>query len=150
MDEFDKKILRALQRDGRVTNQQLADEVGLSPAASWRRVKALEQSGVITGYKAQLDPQSVNFGMCVLLNVSLTRHAKDVTQHFVDAIKDRPEVLQCWALTGDYDFTLRVVSPDMAAFDHFLQDFIFTIPGVSQVKSNIALRQIKDDTTLPI
>lgn len=150
MDEFDRKILRVLQRDGRITNQQLADEIGLSPAASWRRVKALEESGVIKGYKAQVDAQSVNLGMCVLLNVSLTRHAKDVTQHFIDAVKDRPEVLQCWALTGDYDFTLRVVSPDMAAFDHFLQDFIFTIPGVSQVKSNIALRQIKDDTTLPI
>lgn len=150
MDDFDKKILRILQRDGRVTNQQLADEVGLSPAASWRRVKALEQSGVIRRYSAHLDPQAVNLGMCVLLNVSLTRHAQDVAQHFIDAVKDRPEVLQCWALTGDYDFTLRVVSPDMATFDRFLQDFIFTIPGVSQVKSNIALRQIKDDTTLPI
>lgn len=150
MDDFDKKILRILQRDGRVTNQELADQVGLSPAASWRRVKALERSGVIREYSAHLDPQSVNLGMCVLLNVSLTRHAKDVSQHFINAVKDRPEVLQCWALTGDYDFTLRVVSPDMAAFDHFLEDFIFTIPGVSQVKSNIALRQIKDDTALPI
>lgn len=150
MDDFDKKILRTLQRDGRMTNQQLADKVGLSPAASWRRVKALEQSGVIREYCARLDPQLVNLGMCVLLNVSLTRHAKDVTQDFVNAVKDRPEVLQCWALTGDYDFTLRVVSPDMAAFDRFLEDFIFTIPGVSQVKSNIALRQIKDDTALPI
>lgn len=150
MDDFDRKILRILQSDGRVTNQQLAEHVGLSPAASWRRVKALEESGVIRGYSARLDPQLVNLGMCVLLNVSLTRHAKDVTQDFINAVKDRPEVLQCWALTGDYDFTLRVVSPDMAAFDRFLEDFIFTLPGVSQVKSNIALRQIKDDTALPI
>ncbi|MCW8194764.1 Lrp/AsnC family transcriptional regulator [Proteobacteria bacterium 005FR1] len=150
MDAYDSKILRVLQRDGRITNQQLAEEVGLSPAASWRRVKAMEESGIIRGYGAQLDPQAVNLGFCVLLNVSLTRHAKEVAQNFIEAVQDRPEVLQCWALTGDYDFTLRIVVPDINAFDHFLEDFIFTIPGVSQVKSNIALREIKNETALPV
>lgn len=150
MDDFDRKILRVLQRDGRIKNQQLAEQIGLSPAACWRRVKAMEEAGVITGYGAQVDAQSVQMGLCVLLNVSLTRHAKDLTQDFIEAVKDRPEVLQCWALTGDYDFTLRVVTPDIDAFDHFLEDFIFTLPGVSQVKSNIALREIKNETGLPI
>jgi Lrp/AsnC family leucine-responsive transcriptional regulator len=150
VDAFDSKILRILQRDGRIKNQQLAEEVGLSPAACWRRVKSMEDAGVICGYGAQVAPQAVNLGLCVLLNVSLTRHAREVAQNFIEAVKDRPEVLQCWALTGDYDFTLRVVAPDITAFDHFLEDFIFTIPGVSQVKSNIALREIKNDTALPV
>ncbi|MHA0796654.1 Lrp/AsnC family transcriptional regulator [Gilvimarinus sp. F26214L] len=150
MDNFDRKILRILQRDGRLKNQQLAEEVGLSPAASWRRMKAMEEAGIIRGYGAHVEPEAVNLSLCVLLNVSLTRHSREATQGFIDAIKDRPEVLQCWALTGEYDFTLRVVAPDIAAFDHFLEDFIFTLPGVSQVKSNIALREIKNETVLPV
>lgn len=150
LDNHDRKILRILQQNGRVKNQQLAEEVGLSPAACWRRVKALEDSGVIRSYNAQLEPTAVNLGLCVLMNVSLRRHSQELTQEFIDAVKDRPEVMQCWALTGDYDFTLRVVAVDVADFDRFLEEFIFKLQGVAHVKSNIALREIKNDTILPL
>ena len=149
LDKLDRRILAHLQEDGRISNQLLAEQVGLSPAACWRRVRTLEESGVITGYSAQLDPDAMGQGLCVLVNLSLQRHTIDSTAEIEQEVSSYPEVLQCFAVTGNADFVLRVVVPDMASYDQFLNQKIFTLKGISQVNSNFALREIKNTLALP-
>ena len=150
MDTFDRHILRVLQQDGRISNQLLAEEVGLSAAACWRRVKALEEQGVIRKYAALLDPDAVSQGLCVLVMVSLLRHSVEHTKAFEAAMKVCPEVLQCYAVTGNADFVLRVMLEDIKAYDQFLNEKVFPLEGISQVHSNFALREIKSETSLMI
>lgn len=150
LDSYDRRILTELQRDGRIKNQTLADKVGLSPAACWRRVKALEQAGVIRRYTALVDADKVGRGLCVLVMVSLVRHSTDSSGEFEAAVRNYPEVLQCFAVTGTADFMLRVVVPDMAAYDRFLTEKLFPLPDISQVHSNFALREVKQDSAIPL
>ncbi|MFP8965396.1 Lrp/AsnC family transcriptional regulator [Pokkaliibacter sp. CJK22405] len=149
-DSTDRAILQELQRDGRIKNQLLADRVGLSAAACWRRVKALEDAGVIRGYTALLDPVKMDQGLCVLVTVSLTRHGVDIGQTFEAAVSGWPEVVQCYAVTGSADYQLRVVVPDIASYDTFLNTRLFTLDGVAQVHSNFALREVKNLPGLPL
>lgn len=150
LDTYDRKILRRLQAQGRITNQQLAEEIGLSPAACWRRVKALEESGTLRRFTALVDPARVGQPLTALVMVTLVRHHIDNTAEFERRILEYPEVLQCYATTGNADFVLRIVSEDMAAYDRFLNEKLFTLSGISQVSSNFALREIKNETTIPI
>jgi len=150
LDRYDRQIIATLQADGRISNQQLADQVGLSTAACWRRVKALDESGVLKQYTTIVDPQALGYDLCVLIMVSLIRHQQGHAEEFQAAVKEFPEVLQCYAVTGDADYVLRVVIQNMAAYDQFLNEKIFALPGVSQVKSNFALREIKNDTAIPV
>ena len=150
MDRTDTKILSTLQRDGRLSNQGLADQVGISAAACWRRVRALEEEGVITGYAAILDRRRVNLNLCAFVHVTLSRHVQESTISFEEAILGRSEVLECFATTGDADFILRVVTESIESLDQFLEDFLFALPQISQVRSNIALRELKFETALPL
>jgi len=150
MDTFDRHILRILQADGRVSNQQLADAVGLSTAACWRRVKALEEKQVIRKYTALIDPDAVQQSLCVMVMVSLLRHSMEHTRAFEVAMKECTEVLQCYAVTGNADFVLRVMVSDIKAYDRFLNDKVFPLEGISQVHSNFALREIKSETALEV
>ncbi|NWN91126.1 Lrp/AsnC family transcriptional regulator [Marinobacter adhaerens] len=150
LDKLDQRILEVLQRDGRISNQQLAAQVSLSPAACWRRVRALEESGVITGYSAHLAPERIGLGLCVLVNLSLQRHTIDSTAEIERQVSSYPEVLQCFAVTGNADFVLRVIVPDMVSYDRFLNEKIFTLQGIAQVNSNFALREIKNTQTIPV
>ena len=150
LDTQERRILMELQGDARLTNQELAQRVGLSPSACWRRVKALEETGVILRYTAILDPKKVGLGECVFAHVTLARHSLAMTHEFAAAIRDRPEVMECFFTTGDADILLRVAIPSVSAYDKFLEDFVFSAPGISQVRSNFALRQIKFETALPI
>ncbi|MBF8222534.1 Lrp/AsnC family transcriptional regulator [Halomonas sp. 328] len=150
LDAYDKKILRLLQAQGRITNQQLAEEIGLSSAACWRRVKALEESGTLRRFTALVDPARVGQPLTALVMVTLVRHHIDNTAEFERQILEYPEVLQCYATTGNADFVLRVVIEDMAAYDRFLNEKLFTLAGISQVSSNFALREIKNETAIPI
>lgn len=150
LDRYDRHILAALQDDGRISNQQLADKVGLSSAACWRRVKVLDEKGILKKYTALVSPESLGYDLCVLIMVTLIRHRQDHAIEFQQAVQGYPEVLQCFAVTGDADYVLRVIIPDMAAYDRFLNDKIFNLPGVNQVKSNFALREIKNETAIPI
>ena len=150
LDDHDRRILEELQRDARLTNQELAEKVGLSPSACWRRVKALEDNGVILRYAAILDPKKVGVGECVFAHISLNRHSDELNRQFAEAIRQRPEVMECYYTTGDADFLLRVAIPSVAAYDRFLQDVVFSGQFFSQVRSNFALRQIKFETALPI
>ena len=150
LDAHERRILIELQRDARLTNQDLAQRVGLSPSACWRRVKALEEAGVILRYAAILDPKKVGVGECVFAHVTLARHSLAMTHEFADSIRTRPEVMECFFTTGDADILMRVATPSVSAYDKFLEDFVFSAPGISQVRSNFALRQIKLETALPL
>jgi len=149
LERKDRAILRELQRDSRLTMQQLADKVGLSSSACWRRVRSLEDSGVIDRYAAILNPKKAGFSLSSMTLVSLERHEEKHVENFVRQVMRHPEVLECFATSGEADFHLRVVVEDMDAYNRFLDDFIFRLPGVSQVRSDIVLKEIKVDTALP-
>ncbi len=146
----DRRLLAELQRDSRLTNQELADKVGMSSSATWRRVKSLEDGGVIERYTALVNPRKAGFGLASIVHVSLARHEQTHVEHFVREVLRHPEVLECYATSGEADFHLRVVVEDIDAYNQFLDDFIFKLPGVSQVRSNIVLKEIKADTALPL
>lgn len=150
MDRTDKGILNILQQDGRISNQALADQVGISTAACWRRVRVLEEEGLITGYAAILERSKVNLNLCAFVHITLARHVKESTVSFEEAILERPEVLECFATTGDADFILRVVTESIESLDVFISEFLFALPQISQVRSNIALRELKFSTALPL
>ncbi len=145
----DRRILAELQRDSRLTTQELADRVGMSSSATWRRVKSLEAAGIIDRYAVIVDPKKAGFGLATIVQISLARHEQANVDHFVREVLQHPEVLECFATSGEADFHLRVVVEDIDAYNRFLDDFIFKLPGVSQVRSNIVLKEIKTDTALP-
>ncbi|MEJ2171639.1 MAG: Lrp/AsnC family transcriptional regulator [Woeseiaceae bacterium] len=146
----DRRLLAELQRDSRQTTQQLAEKTGMSPSATWRRIKNLEDAGVIDRYAVIVNPRKAGFGLSSMVQVSLARHEQANVDNFVREVLRHPEVLECFATSGEADFHLRVVVEDIDAYNMFLDDFIFKLPGVSQVRSNIVLKEIKADTALPI
>jgi Lrp/AsnC family transcriptional regulator, leucine-responsive regulatory protein len=149
-DPFKRRILDTLQREGRLTNQELAERVGLSTSPCWRRVKELEEEGVIRRYAAILEPDKVGVGECVFTLINLEMHNPDSLAAFERAVKDRPEILECYAITGDADFLLKVRVPNIRAYDRLLNEVIFRIPGMKHVKSSFTLREVKHDTALPL
>ncbi len=146
----DRAILSELQRDSRLTMQQLAEKVGMSSSACWRRIRSLEESGVIDRYAVIVNPVKAGFSLSSMTLVSLARHEERSVENFITEVMRHPEVLECFATSGEADFHLRVVVEDIDAYNKFLDDFIFRIPGVSQVRSNIVLKEIKVDTALPL
>ncbi len=149
LEQKDRRILAELQRDSRLTTQELADKVGMSSSAVWRRVRSLEEAGIIDRYAVIVNPKKAGFGLSSIVHVSLARHEQSNVDHFVHEVLRHPEVLECFATSGEADFHLRVVVKDIDAYNAFLDDFIFRLPGVSQVRSNIVLKEIKVDTALP-
>jgi len=146
----DRRILAQLQSDSRLTMQELAERVGMSSSAVWRRVKSLEEEGVIERYAALLNARKSGFGLASIVHVSLARHEQANVDQFIQEVLRHPEVLECFATSGEADFHLRVVVEDIDAYNEFLDEFIFKLPGVSQVRSNIILKEIKADTALPL
>jgi DNA-binding Lrp family transcriptional regulator len=149
LDDIDRRILDRLQRDGRLSNTDLAQEVGLSPSPCWRRVKALEEAGVIRGYTAQLDAKAVGLSVTVFMSVSLTTQVEKALQAFERAAAERPEVMECYLMTGDSDYLLRIVVPDLEAYERFVMDFT-KIVGIAQIRSSLALRTVKQGAALPL
>ena len=149
LDRKDRQILDELQRDSRLTMQELGQRVGMSSSACWRRVKSLEEAGVIDRYVAIVNNRKAGFGLSSMVHVSLARHEQENVDRFVREVRRHPEILECFATSGEADFHLRVVVEDIEAYNAFLDDFIFRLPGVSQVRSNIVLKEIKADTALP-
>ena len=149
LEPRDRRLLAELQRDSRLTNQELAERVGMSTSATWRRVKTLEDDGVIERYTAIVNSRKAGFGLASIVHVTLARHEQRNVEHFIREVLRHPEVLECYATSGEADFHLRVVVEDIDAYNAFLDDFIFRLPGVSQVRSNIVLKEIKADTALP-
>jgi Lrp/AsnC family transcriptional regulator, leucine-responsive regulatory protein len=149
VEEQDERILAELQKDGRATNQQLAEAVGMSTSACWRRVRALEQSGIIRGYAALVERERAGFATSAILHVSLERHDAKFVDEFVSRVTTRSEVLECFATTGDADYHLRVVVRDMNAYNQFLDEFMFRLPGIRYVRTNMILKEIKTGVALP-
>lgn len=149
LEKQDEDILARLQREGRTTNQQLAEDAGMSTSACWRRVRALEESGVIVGYAALVDREKAGFATSAILHVSLERHDAKFVDEFVSRVTERPEVMECFATTGDADYHLRVVVRDMHAYNQFLDEFMFRLPGIRYVRTNVILKEIKTSVALP-
>ena len=149
LDVKDRRILIELQRDSRLTMQELGERVGMSSPACWRRVKSLEDEGVIDRYAVIANTRKAGFSLSSMVHVSLARHERKNVEDFIREVMRHPEVLECFATSGEADFHLRVVVEDIDAYNVFLDGFIFRLPGVSQVRSNIVLKEIKADTALP-
>lgn len=145
----DRAILRQLQQDSRLTMQELAEKVGMSSSACWRRIRALEADGIIDRFAVIVNPRKAGFTLSSMTLVSLARHEQKNVDNFVREVQRHPEILECFATSGEADYHLRVVVEDMEAYNRFLDDFILKLPGVLQVRSNIILKEIKMDTALP-
>ena len=150
MDTIDLKILKHLQDNARITNADLADKVGLSPAPCLRRVRALEKRGVIRKYATLLDAGAINMGVTVFVQITLDLQVENRLELFEKAVTRRPEVLECYLMTGDSDYLLRIVVPDVAAYEQFLKQSLTRIEGVAGIKSSFALKQVKYSTVLPL
>lgn len=150
LDSQDRRILETLQANARASSQDVAETAATSPATAWRRQRALEESGVIKKYSAILDREKLGFAVTAFVHVSIERQNPKVIAEIEEKIRLRPEVLECYATTGEDDFTMRVVARDIADYDRFLQTFLYALAGVGQVRSSIALREIKYTTDLPL
>jgi Lrp/AsnC family leucine-responsive transcriptional regulator len=150
LDTIDHRILEILQKEGRLSNQELAERVALSPAPCLRRVRALEKAGVIRQYAALLDPRKVGLGMMAFVTVKLEKGGKLPAVDFVRAVRAWPEVAGCYSMTGETDYFLRIFVEDLDHYTRFLMGRVLKQPGVMDVKSNIVLEAIKDTTALPL
>ncbi len=151
LDRYDREILRLLQQDGRVSNQDLADRIGLSPSPCLRRVKALEEAGLITGYRALLDAKKLGLSLMALIGISMDQHTPERFANLEQAISDIPEVLECLLITGQQsDYQLKVVVQDMDAYQDLLLNKITRISGVTGVHTSFVLRKVVDRNNLPI
>jgi Lrp/AsnC family transcriptional regulator, leucine-responsive regulatory protein len=150
-DKFDRQILRELQQDGRISNQELADRIGLSPSPCLRRVRALEEAGVITAYRALVDAKSLGLSLMALVHISMDQHTPERFSHFEAAIGEIPEVVECLLITGqDADYQLKVLVQDMDAYQELLLNRINRIAGVTGVHSSFVLRRVVDKTALHV
>lgn len=151
LDRHDWRILQVLQQDGRISNQDLADRIGLSPSPCLRRLRALEESGLITGYRALLNARKLGLSLMALIHISMDQHTPERFTTFDARIAEIPELLECLLITGqDADYQLKVVVRDMDAYQELLLDRITRIPGVTGVHSSFVLRQVVDKTALPL
>ena len=151
LDPYDRRILETLQHEGRITNQELADRIGLSPSPCLRRVRALEESGVIAGYRALLDPKALGLDLMALLSISMDRHTPERFAAFEAAVTAMPEVLECLLITGrEADYQLKVIVRDMDHYQDLLLTRITRIEGVSGVHSSFVLRRVLERTSLPL
>ncbi len=145
IDDLNRKMLRELQRDGRMSNLDLADRIGLSPSACLRRVQDLERNGVIAGYRAVLDPQKMGIGFTAYVTVGLNEHTKAAQTAFERMIAQAPEVKECHNITGAWEYLLRIEAADLAAYKAFHTDVLGTVPQVSSITSYVVMASPKDD-----
>lgn len=150
LDSTDIAILRALQRDGRLTNARLAEQVALSETPCWRRLKRLEADGYIAAYRAELNRRKLGYGVVAFVQITLGDHAGDAPLQFEQRVAAMPEVLFCHNVTGESDYLLQVVAADLDAYGMFVRDTLRRLPGVSAIRSNLSLREIKADHSLPL
>ena len=149
MDRIDYAILRALQADGRITIQELAREVGLSPSPCLRRVRLLERAGTIRGYTALVDERQYGLSITAFLRVRLDRHSDERVARFERAVNGIDEVLECHVLAGDFDYMLRILVADLRAYERFIRKHIHTIPGIAAIETAFAYGTIKRSSVLP-
>jgi Transcriptional regulators len=147
---MDRKILRALQADGRMTIQALAEKVGLSPSPALRRIRQLEAAGIISGYSANVEQKAVGLPVSVFISIKLERQRAHELDAFTAAIGRWPEVMECYLMTGQFDFLLRVVCADLGAYEQFLREKLTQVEGVASIESSFSLGAVKFSRVLPI
>jgi Lrp/AsnC family leucine-responsive transcriptional regulator len=150
LDRYDRRILDALQRDGRISNVQLASLVNLSESACLRRVRALEDSGIIERYAALVSQPKLGLAGNVFVHIALHREEQSELAAFEDAVKSIPEIMECYLMTGEFDYLLRVVVADMADFERLHNELLTRLPGVARVNSSVAIRTVQKRTELPL
>ena len=151
LDRYDRQILDLLQQAGRISNQDLADRISLSPSSCLRRLRALEESGLVRGYRALLDARKLGLSLMALIHIAMDRHTPERCTHCEAQVGAIPEVLECLLITGqDADYQLKVVVADMDAYQELLLERITRIPGVTGVHSSFVLRRVIDKTALPL
>ena len=150
LDDIDRRILAALQADGRMTAQEIADRVGLSPSPCARRVRLLEEAGVVKGYVAVIDQAKVGLPISVFASVKLERQREDDLDRFSQAVARWPEVVDCYLMTGQRDYLLRIVVSDLESYERFIKDKLTRLDGVASIESSFALGQVKRSNALPI
>lgn len=150
LDRYDRRLLQALQADARLSHVELAEQVRLSPSQCNRRLRKLEALGVIRGYTALLDRSRLGLQVMAFVSVALEQHGRQTASAFSEAIRHYPQVLECWAVSGDSDYLLRVVAADLEAFSAFLLNELLSLPMVKGVRSSILLQELKSTTTLPL
>lgn len=150
LDKTDLRILAELQKNGRLTNVELAERVALSPSPCLRRLKQLEDSGVIRQYVALLDPQRIGLGLQAFVRVMLEKRGNVHIQSFIEAVQHWPEVTHCYAMTGEMDYLLQVYFEDLEHFSRFVMDELLSHPGVIDVKSSFVLKELKQTTAMPL
>jgi len=145
IDRIDRKILRILQEHGRISNVSLAQRIGLSPTACNERVRKLEREGVITGYRACIDPTKLGSQLVVFVEITLSRTSPDAFAEFGEAVKATPEILECHLVAGDFDFLIKARVTDMPAYRKLLGETILTMPGVNESRTYVVMEAVKDD-----
>ena len=144
MDDLDKRIIRRLSHNGRIAMNELGDAVGLSATPTARRVRALEDSGVITGYNARFDDEALGYSVTVFVSVQLDKQIDEALASFEKAVSAFEEVVDCWLMTGNRDYLMRIVTTDLKEFERFLTQRLTKVHGVSSIESSIPLRRVKD------
>jgi Lrp/AsnC family leucine-responsive transcriptional regulator len=150
LDPIDRKMLRHLQAHGRASNLELAEVAQLSPAQSHRRHRRLEELGFISRYEARLNPERLGLSVVAFIHVAMEKgHIREVRK-FIDVIADLPEILECYSVTGDFDYVIKVVAQDLSALSRFLMETLMRLPGVNSVRSSVCLDEIKCTSALPL
>ena len=149
LDTYSLKILHELQRDARQTIQQLSERVGLSATPCWKRIKEMEDAGVIRGYTALVDREQIGLHLSVIVEVNMGQHSEELVRRFEDAVNASPHIARCVSTTGQADYILTVLTSDIKHYEQLLHDTIFKLPGVTHVRSSIVLKEIKSEVALP-
>ncbi|MEO9386799.1 Lrp/AsnC family transcriptional regulator [Chromobacterium phragmitis] len=150
LDDVDLTLMDLLQKDGRLSNAKLAEQVSLSETPCWRRLKRLEADGYISGYRAALNRKKLGFGVLAFVQIGFGNHTGDAPLRFETMLQSIPEVLSCHNLTGECDYLLQVVATDLEAFGVFVRDVLRELPGVSSIRSSLSLREVKESGRLPL
>lgn len=150
LDRIDRRILNELQRDGRITNAELAQRVGLAPTSMSDRLRRLQKQGYILGFTARIDPERVGLGLLVFVEVSLDKTTPDAFDKFARAVKTAPEVLECHMVAGGFDYLVKARVTDMAHYRAFLGDVLLNLPGVAETRTYPVMEEVKTDGPLPI
>ena len=150
LDRVDLRILDLLQQHANLSAADVAERLNLTTSTCWRRVARLEESGVIRRQVTLLDREKLGLSICVLAHVTLVRHSEGAVEQFEAMAKASPEIMECHSTTGEGDYLIKVVAPDMKAYDRFLQDKVFKTAGVANVRSSVVLREVKYETALPV
>lgn len=150
LDTIDRKLLRLLQEDASLSAGELAERVGLSQSPCWRRVNRLQQEGYITRKVAVLDRHRLGLGIVVFVNIKLSSHGRNLLDEFEEAIVNFPEIVECWTVSGSMDYTLRVVTRDIDAYENFLRHKLLRLPHILEAQSSITMTEVKNVTQLPL